>query len=198
MCCVFAGFLPALATRSCSTQHQSSRVSLTGLWFHPGSLAYELVTQSSPRRRSPPHISLYLLEQQPTGTADEGRSKKMDGGSTKINGHCVKMDNRFVKMNDPSKKRGGLNFLCLGIKRFRAAKASKMLVEYEKGPFHFLQLSRELRDHVCSYALQAPSTTNNIIGTHFDFRGYCSDLRPPTPNIVLVNRQLYQEAREIL
>ena len=62
----------------------------------------------------------------------------MDGGSTKINGHCVKMDNRFVKMNDPSKKRGGLNFLCPGIKRFRAAKASKMLVEYEKGPFHFL------------------------------------------------------------
>jgi len=69
---------------------------------------------------------------------------------------------------------------------------------YGKKPLPFLQLPREVRDQIYSYALQ---TAVNIRPEFHDIHSLSlqhSPWKPESPAICLVNRQIYVEAMEIL
>lgn len=82
------------------------------------------------------------------------------------------------------------------------AVACKELVEarealgYYANPLPILQFPREIRDQIFTYALEAPLPvrTSPVLAMHTSM----SDFRPPTPGLLLVNRQVYCEAKEIL
>ena len=63
-------------------------------------------------------------------------------------------------------------------------------------PIPFLRFPREIRDQILAYALEAPLTAR----THPMPAKYTriSVFKPPTPGMLLVNRQVYREARRIL
>ncbi|KAI9771413.1 MAG: hypothetical protein M1839_002803 [Geoglossum umbratile] len=67
---------------------------------------------------------------------------------------------------------------------------------YYKIPFRFLKLPREIRDQIYLYALQAPIEARpqpiRVI------RKRQAMFKPPTPSLCLLNRQVYEEANEIL
>ncbi|KAI9696614.1 MAG: hypothetical protein M1836_005633 [Candelina mexicana] len=67
---------------------------------------------------------------------------------------------------------------------------------YYANPLPFLQFPREIRDQIYTYALQAPVT----VRTHPLPAIYTSMsvFKPPTPGMLLVNSQVYREAKEIL
>ena len=70
-----------------------------------------------------------------------------------------------------------------------------------KSPTTFLHLPRELRDKIYTYALSTPTPID--IGSILPSPGYWHDPvshppKPPTPSLLLANRQIHTEAASIL
>ena len=79
---------------------------------------------------------------------------------------------------------------------FKQLEEAREALGHYAHPLPFLQFPREIRDQIYTYALQAPLT----VRTHPLPAIYTSIsvFKPPTPDMLLVNRQVYREAKEIL
>ncbi|KAL9110225.1 MAG: hypothetical protein Q9187_008077 [Circinaria calcarea] len=79
---------------------------------------------------------------------------------------------------------------------YKALEEAREALGYYANPLPFLQFPRGIRDQIYTYALQAPVTvrTHPIPAIYTSI----SVFKPPTPGMLLVNRQVYREAKEIL
>ena len=79
---------------------------------------------------------------------------------------------------------------------YKELEEAREALGYYASPLPFLKFPREIRDKIYTYALQAPLTVRtHPISLHFKS---ISIYKPPTPCMLLVNRQIYHEAKEII
>ena len=79
---------------------------------------------------------------------------------------------------------------------YKELEKAREALGYYANPLPFLKFPRRIRDHILTYALEAPLSvrTHPLPGIYTSM----SVLKPPTPGLLLVNRQMYREAKEML
>ena len=79
---------------------------------------------------------------------------------------------------------------------YKELEKAREALGYFANPLPFLKFPRRIRDHILTYALEAPLW----VRTHPVRAIYTSmsAVKPPTPGLLLVNRQVYREAKEML
>lgn len=79
---------------------------------------------------------------------------------------------------------------------YKELEKAREALGYYSNPFPFLRFPRRIRDQILTYALEAPISVRShpipAIVTSI------SKYKPPTPGLLVVNRQVYREAKEML
>ena len=110
------------------------------------------------------------------------------------------LDSVDDSLDDSSRSKAMLRLLCSTVHRYNLTceelEGLKESTSFDK-PFPILRLPREIRDEIYTYSLRAGSPVETTPQIHFLLTAADYPFKPPTPDILRTNKQIYHEAIEI-